>query len=71
MNMMKKMIEQARIQFDNDFSKEGYMEKRTEDQQHRMMLMKQLSFNHHDRVLDLGMGNGFLVFPLAKACPHI
>lgn len=69
--MNKNIIEQARTQFDVDFSKEGYMEKRTADNEHLRIIMEQLSFEQHNKVLDLGTGSGFLAFPLAKAYPQI
>lgn len=69
--MNKNIIEQAKTQFEMDFSKEGYMEKRTADNEHLRIIMEQLSFEQYNKVLDLGTGSGFLAFPLAKTYPQI
>jgi ubiquinone/menaquinone biosynthesis C-methylase UbiE len=61
------IIEKARKSFDKDFAKSSYMEQRIGDEQHLKQIIKSLSISKQSKILDLGTGNGYLAFPIAKA----
>jgi ubiquinone/menaquinone biosynthesis C-methylase UbiE len=60
------IVQKAREGFDEDFSKENYMEKRTGDTEHLQKILTYLHIIPHSNILDLGTGSGFLAFPIAQ-----
>lgn len=59
-------IQKAREGFDEDFSKNNYMEKRTGDTEHLQKILTCLNIIPNSNILDLGTGGGFLAFPIAQ-----
>jgi ubiquinone/menaquinone biosynthesis C-methylase UbiE len=62
----QEIIEKARKGFDEAFSKKNYMEKITNDDEHLRKIINCLNLSPMSRILDLGTGNGYLAFPIAK-----
>jgi ubiquinone/menaquinone biosynthesis C-methylase UbiE len=62
----QEIIEKVRKGFDEDFSKKNYMEKRTGDNQHLNKILSYLNISPKSKILDLGTGNGYLAFSIAK-----
>ncbi len=60
------IIQKARAGFDEDFSKENYMEQRTGDAVHLQKILSCLNIVPHSKILDLGTGSGFLAFSIAQ-----
>ena len=65
----KEIVEKARKEFEEDFSKQGYMENRTGDEKHLQQILNSLIVKEGYRVLDLGTGSGYIAFPFAKMNP--
>ncbi|WP_297423042.1 class I SAM-dependent methyltransferase [Clostridium sp.] len=62
----REIIEKARKGFDEDFAKKNYMENRTGDDKHLNVILNSLDIASKSKILDLGTGNGYLAFPIAK-----
>ena len=65
----KEIVEKARKGFEESFSKKGYMESLIGDEKHLEQILKNITVEQGYKVLDLGTGNGYIAFPLAKMNP--
>lgn len=57
--------------FEESFSSETFYNKQTQDEQHLKKILEFLPFKADMKILDLGVGSGYLSFPIAKKYPDI
>lgn len=57
--------------FEKSFSSENFYNKQTQDEQHLKKILEFLPFKADMKILDLGVGSGYLSFPIAKKYPDI
>lgn len=67
---MKKIIDQARLRFDSELHTDAYRRIHSDDA-HLDSLMKLLEIIPGKKYMDLGTGNGYLAFEMAKRFPNI
>ena len=61
----------AKQGFENSFSSGDFYNKQTQDEQHLKRILEFLPFKVNMKILDLGVGSGYLSFPIAKKYPDI
>lgn len=64
-------IMSTRQGFENSFSTGDFYNKQTQDEQHLKKILEFLPFKADMKILDLGVGSGYLSFPIAKKYPDI
>lgn len=57
--------------FENSFSSGDFYNKQTQDEQHLKRILAFLPLKVGMKILDLGVGSGYLSFPIAKEYPNI
>lgn len=70
MSNAKKIVEKAKQGFEKDLFAEDYAEVHS-DKRHLTDLLRLCQIKRGKRYLDLGTGNGYIAFELAKQHPHI
>ncbi len=61
----------ARQGFENSFSSGDFYNKQTQDEQHLKRILAFLPLKGNMKILDLGVGSGYMSFPIAKKWPGI
>lgn len=71
MRNIENSIMSTRQGFENSFSTGDFYNKQTQDEQHLKKILEFLPFKADMKILDLGVGSGYLSFPIAKKYPDI
>ena len=66
---MRSSIEDTRKGFETSFATGDFYNRQTQDSQHLEKILQFLQVGDGMRILDLGCGSGYLVFPMAKNNP--
>ena len=62
----RESIEKTKQGFETSFSTSVYYDKQTKDEKHLESILQFLQVKPGMRILDLGTGTGYLVFPIAE-----
>ena len=66
---VEKSINYTRQGFEESFKEETFYNRQTRDDKHLDLILNLIKLNKNQVVLDLGTGNGYLAFTLAKENP--
>lgn len=66
---MADSIQATKQGFEKSFQEGTLYNRQTQDEEHLQRILEAVKIEHHNDILDLGTGSGYLAFAMAKAAP--